>query len=52
MIREGIFDDSDIIMDWHPGDNTEANVQHAVMEEKDKDVVIVEGQGQHNQLFQ
>ena len=27
MIREGIFDDSDIIMDWHPGDNTEANVQ-------------------------
>ena len=27
MIREGVFDDSDIIMDWHPGDNTEANVQ-------------------------
>ena len=27
MIREGVFDDSDIIMDWHPGDQTEANVQ-------------------------
>ena len=27
MIREGVFDDSDIIMDWHPGDKTEANVQ-------------------------
>ena len=27
MIRDGVFDDSDIIMDWHPGDQTEANVQ-------------------------
>ncbi len=27
MIREGVFDDVDICMDWHPGDNTEANVQ-------------------------
>ncbi len=27
MIREGVFDDVDICMDWHPADNTEANVQ-------------------------
>ena len=27
MIREGVFDDVDICMDWHPADITEANVQ-------------------------
>ena len=27
MIREGVFDDVDIVMDWHPSDHTEANVQ-------------------------
>ena len=27
MIREGVFDDVDITMDWHPADHTEANVQ-------------------------
>ena len=27
MIREGVFDDIDICMDWHPADHTEANVQ-------------------------
>ena len=30
MIREGIFDDSEIIMDWHPADKTEANVQKSL----------------------
>ena len=28
MIRDGVFDDVDICMDWHPADKTEANVQH------------------------
>ena len=27
MIRDGVFDDVDITMDWHPADHTEANVQ-------------------------
>ena len=27
MIREGVFEDVDICMDWHPADKTEANVQ-------------------------
>lgn len=27
MIREGVFDNVDICMDWHPADKTEANVQ-------------------------
>ena len=27
MIRDGVFDDVDICMDWHPADHTEANVQ-------------------------
>ena len=27
MIREGVFDDVDICMDWHPADKTEGNVQ-------------------------
>ena len=27
MIRDGVFDDVDICMDWHPSDHTEANVQ-------------------------
>tara|TARA_A100000164_G_scaffold161010_1_gene142758 strand:+ start:3124 stop:4557 length:1434 start_codon:yes stop_codon:yes gene_type:complete len=27
MIRDGVFDDVDICMDWHPADKTEANVQ-------------------------
>ena len=27
MIREGVFDNIDIVMDWHPADKTEANVQ-------------------------
>jgi aminobenzoyl-glutamate utilization protein B len=26
MIRDGVFDDVDICMDWHPADKTEANV--------------------------
>ena len=27
MIRDGVFNDVDIVMDWHPADKTEANVQ-------------------------
>ena len=27
MIREGVFDNLDVVMDWHPADKTEANVQ-------------------------
>ncbi|MBT4236824.1 MAG: amidohydrolase [Cryomorphaceae bacterium] len=27
MIREGLFEDVDVVMDWHPADHTEANVQ-------------------------
>ena len=27
MVREGLFDDLDVCMDWHPGDNIEANTQ-------------------------
>ncbi|MEK6476340.1 amidohydrolase [Catalinimonas sp. 4WD22] len=27
MVREGLFDDVDVVMDWHPGDETKANVQ-------------------------
>ena len=27
MIREGVFDNVDVVMDWHPADKTEANVQ-------------------------
>jgi aminobenzoyl-glutamate utilization protein B len=27
MIRDGIFDNVDVVMDWHPADKTEANVQ-------------------------
>jgi len=27
MIRAGAFDDVDVMMDWHPGDHIEANVQ-------------------------
>ena len=27
MIREGVFENVDIVMDWHPADKTEANVQ-------------------------
>jgi aminobenzoyl-glutamate utilization protein B len=27
MIRAGAFDDVDVMMDWHPGDNIEASVQ-------------------------
>ncbi|MBN09279.1 MAG: peptidase M20 [Flavobacteriaceae bacterium] len=27
MAREGLFDDLDVCLDWHPGDNTEADVQ-------------------------
>ncbi len=27
MIREGLFDDVDIVMDWHPGAETKVNVQ-------------------------
>lgn len=30
MIRAGAFDDVDIMMDWHPGDNTEADVQSSL----------------------
>lgn len=27
MVREGLFDDVDVVMDWHPGAETKANVQ-------------------------
>ncbi len=27
MVREGVFDDLDICMDWHPGDNIESGTQ-------------------------
>jgi aminobenzoyl-glutamate utilization protein B len=27
MVRAGLFDDLDVCMDWHPGDNTEASTQ-------------------------
>lgn len=27
MVREGLFDDLDVCLDWHPGANTEANTQ-------------------------
>jgi aminobenzoyl-glutamate utilization protein B len=27
MIRAGLFDDVDVVMDWHPSDETKANVQ-------------------------
>jgi len=27
MIRAGLFNDVDVVMDWHPGTDTEANVQ-------------------------
>jgi aminobenzoyl-glutamate utilization protein B len=27
MIREGVFNNVDVVMDWHPADKTEANVQ-------------------------
>ncbi len=30
MIREGLFDDVDVCMDWHPGDVTEADVQSSL----------------------
>lgn len=30
MIRAGLFDDADIIMDWHPSATTEANVQSSL----------------------
>ncbi|MDX1644166.1 MAG: amidohydrolase [Thermoanaerobaculia bacterium] len=30
MIREGLFDDLDVIVDWHPGDETKANVQSSL----------------------
>ncbi len=30
MIREGLFDDVDVMMDWHPGDETKANVQSSL----------------------
>ena len=30
MIRAGIFDDVDIMMDWHPGPETKANVQSSL----------------------
>ncbi len=30
MIRAGVFDDVDVMMDWHPSDNTEANVQSSL----------------------
>lgn len=30
MIRAGLFDDVDICMDWHPGDNTESAVQSSL----------------------
>lgn len=30
MIRAGLFDDVDVVMDWHPGDQTEASVQSSL----------------------
>lgn len=30
MIRAGAFDDVDVMMDWHPSDNTEADVQSSL----------------------
>jgi len=30
MIRAGLFDDVDIVMDWHPSASTEANVQSSL----------------------
>ncbi|MDR9364634.1 MAG: amidohydrolase [Balneolaceae bacterium] len=30
MIRAGLFDDVDVVMDWHPSDETEANVQSSL----------------------
>lgn len=30
MIRAGLFDDVDIMMDWHPGASTKANVQSSL----------------------
>ena len=30
MIRAGLFEDVDIVMDWHPGAKTEANVQSSL----------------------
>lgn len=30
MIRAGLFDDVDVMMDWHPSDNTEADVQSSL----------------------
>ena len=30
MVREGLFDDVDVMMDWHPGDETEAAVQSSL----------------------
>lgn len=30
MIRAGLFDDVDVVMDWHPGDETEADVQSSL----------------------
>jgi len=30
MIRAGLFDDVDVVMDWHPSDETKANVQSSL----------------------
>ncbi len=30
MLRSGLFDDLDVIVDWHPGDTTEAAVQSSL----------------------
>ncbi len=30
MIRAGLFDDVDVMMDWHPGDELKANVQSSL----------------------
>ncbi len=30
MIRSGLFDDVDVVMDWHPGAETEADVQSSL----------------------
>ncbi|MBD3617555.1 MAG: amidohydrolase [Gracilimonas sp.] len=30
MIRAGLFDDVDVVMDWHPGAETKANVQSSL----------------------
>lgn len=30
MIRAGLFDDVDVVMDWHPGDETEADMQSSL----------------------